>query len=481
MLARSLGLILAVAVAACDTGGTWDTRGYGVKAAENRNAVDPAVFTRDERIALGSPWARSVGTLSAPAWSATILPVHLDFAEVPHLRTNFCAGSFSYDVGSDPSEIAERAISVGTEIVRVATSGGMASPARAVSTARPVIEGIDPQGRPLSDLGHPALITDWNTNHRPAPAVPSVTPPIGDGLSPYGINTGIRCSVIPGGDTCDRERGLICGLRIGFLDTCIAYPIVQRSGAVVLRGWNFWDEHDAQLRLVSIDDSGAGGFANMVSVAANEGFPPIDPCSRATRDNLTHNTASFPLTVSSGFYRLTMFNHNGHYYTQDDMLHVSEDPPGRTIHVCWPDEAPGLEPVEAVRGTVRGCTPTTSTCGEDGVLCSMVWSREIPRPLSECRHLLNTMPACGETPEWMGSEPKWVEDSGILVRHDAIVFVRSGPAPLDASVGDAGGATGDGGCVCAIAAGVPTATPTVLLLSMALGAFVRARRRLRRS
>jgi len=369
---------------------------------------------------------------AAPDWDGMIELLDLEFGVVPRLRTNFCSNAITYGVGSDPPETAERAITAGTQTVVPGGTLEFFSLSRAASAARPVIEGIGTQGRPLSDLGHPALIADWQRNHQAAPITPGETPPEGDGLSPYGTNTGIPCSSLPGGgDTCDRELGLMCGNRVGLGATCFAYPIVQQEGSVLLRGWNFWDQHEAQLRFEGIDRPGAGGaITNMVTVAANEiGSFPLDPCERATRENLTHNTASFPVSVSSGFYRLTMFNHNGHYYTQGDTLRVDEDPPGRTIHVCWPENTPDVEfePVAATRGTLRGCVQPTPTCAQDGPRCSAVWTAATPRPLSECRHAVGTTPACGETPEWFASEPAVQNAAGVFRPAQPIVFVRRSP------------------------------------------------------
>lgn len=377
------------------------------------------------RLANYDPGECNPSTDPPPDWGGMIHLLDLEYGVVPHLRTNFCSDSLTYDVGTDSPEIAQRAITAGTESVRAPFffEDGIV-PGRAVSTARPVIEGVDTLGRPDADLGHPALVADWHANHQPPPLTPSEPDrPVADGLSPYGVNTGIPCSLVGGGDTCDREMGLICGARIGRGATCIAYPVVQRAGAIALRGWNFWDQHEAQLRFVSLDHPGVAGTTNMVSVAANEGSWPLDPCSRATSDNLTHNTASFPVNVEPGFYRLTMFNHNGHYYTQNDTSHVDENPPGRTIHVCWPPSDGEFESVASTEGTRRDCTQPTSACAEDGPRCGMVWNGAAPRPLSECRHAVGTTPVCGETPEWFASEPRWSGSSP----SDAIVFVRENP------------------------------------------------------
>ena len=62
----------------------------------------------------------------------------------------------------------------------------------------------------------------------------------GEGISPYGVDTGISCET--NSNICNASLGQMC---VGA--TCLAFPVVKKDATIVLRGYNFWDTTDARL------------------------------------------------------------------------------------------------------------------------------------------------------------------------------------------------------------------------------------------
>ena len=63
----------------------------------------------------------------------------------------------------------------------------------------------------------------------------TVTTPIGEGMTPFGVETGIPCS-LSDESACDPAQGLLCSTRIlgGSSGQCIAYPVVQKDQNLIL-------------------------------------------------------------------------------------------------------------------------------------------------------------------------------------------------------------------------------------------------------
>jgi hypothetical protein len=390
----------------------------------------------------------------------------------PRVRTASCADTLSYPGGVDP-DVANRALTVGSfEFVPGFVNDGIPFPGVIVNRSRPFVGGIAQAEDARSNVsGHPALdrdrLTARNCGH------------VGDGYSPYGVNTFIPCSQTA---PCDRESGLICGttLNIAFSPdapyqqgVCYAFPIVAPGLDVRVRGHNFWDKEEAKLQLKSITDRNAP--AQIVDlnnsdgngVISNEGPGPNDGSCDQPRGRLsfgselcqpgstandasrdpggirTHNEAHFPVNVTPGqFYWLRMANHNGNLH------HWGGNDAGRVVHTCYdPTEGVPLQtstftgmPIVNFANVINTRTSCSQTlpaptglrsCQDNNnsfLTCgASIWGTadaERPRPLSQCRHPVGTDPTCGETPEWIYSHPQFEE----LKLRMPIIFVSSNAA-----------------------------------------------------
>ncbi len=363
-------------------------------------------------------------------------------ARVPRLRTNACTGGLAYDGDKDPA-IAARATTVAGSVVDRCSDGCFL----ARSTSRPTVSGIV---RSNAVGGHSSLKTDRELNRDCGE--------LGDGLSPYGVLTNIPCSQT---SPCDKESGLICGAEIqqdagatigSFTgNRCYAFPVVTPGQDLVLRGHNFWDTRDTQLAFTDLNESAPPALVPLQSggVIANETSDPILNCqsplgrgmpgaacrSAADGGRLTHNTARFlvPEGLGGRFFRLKMMNHNGRFpggqlgeggYRH----HRNPEEPGRVIHTCYandpndPDRGLEFSSAESIQALTypsdfarHDCAVPTQSCvsneNQVGACGSDAWSPRAgqrPRSLAECRHPAGSPPVCGETPEWIYSEPEEV-------------------------------------------------------------------------
>lgn len=344
-------------------------------------AVLDALPTEDTARLLGRYAHLAPGPFNAaPPWGQIGNTVIFNLRQVPHLRANFCSGNVEYADGT----LADRAVTVGSEMLFHSSEPEEFGPSMVAATASPVITGLE--GEALS-VRHPALEE-------------SMTTPISHGVTPFGVETGIPCSVVDP-DACDADLGLICSTKLngGSSGTCMAYPVVHKDQDLILRGFNFWDIDEARLVLTPVE-SGEGREATMPirGVETNEPDADAAACRTPTAADATHNRAHFTVTANQGhFYKITMYNHNGNFFTQEDADEVG-DP--RVIHVCYPESQGEIDTPD---GTVRDCQMPTETCAADGAECAAEWGTP-PRPLEECRHDPSELPVCGETPEWFGSE-----------------------------------------------------------------------------
>ena len=324
---------------------------------------------------------------AAPKWEEIKHAVLLETTVVPRLRANYCSGNFTYADGAN----ADRAITVASQFF-----AGVEAPGTLLSGASPVIRGVE--GERVS-----------------SPVIPAGG---GEGLSPYGVTTDIPCSVIS--DSCDAEQGLICGAKINAGDKCVAFPVVQKDQELVLRGYNFWDLESARLVFSPLlPNTGTESIAEVNMIEANEPGDGTLACPLPSSSNPTHNRAHFRVGANEGrFYRLSMYNRNGTFYTQRDAADGA-DP--RVIHNCYPESfnVTNLPP-----GTRRGCSPPSETCVDDGKVCAATWTTPL-RKLDECRHFPHEPVKCGETPEWFKNEALSTRSDGNMLR-DPVVYVRAG-------------------------------------------------------
>ena len=389
-------------------------------------------------------------------------------AQVPRIRTNACAGNTGYEGGLDPT-LAQRSVTTGGEIIAklaiVDPDGGVIASANlSAPSARPRLSGIqkteDVRGYDAA-IGRPSLEDDRLRNRDCGVR--------GDGISPYGVLTDIACSASA---PCDQETGLICGSvlrgsfpRSGFVSTrCYAFPVLSPKGSVIMRGHNFWDTSDAQLEYRPLSDPSAQPTLVGLSepgVVGNEGIDQLANCAlpvgrgspgsrecKATEDtaNRNHNSASFPVPagLAGGFFNVRLMNHNtdqpgGATVVTGKVRHwQSPGEAGRVLHVCYPATAPPgkLTDPDALTfspfDTRTTCVPPTTSCQDNtttfGACSAGTWSSlpgGRPRSLSECRHSPGSDPVCGETPEWIYSEPELVEGRP----RPALVFVASSVRP----------------------------------------------------
>jgi hypothetical protein len=329
---------------------------------------------------------------AAPDWEAIKHDVILSHLPVPRLRGNFCSGNVTYP----DSTPGNRAITASSKVL-----SAIEGPITVAPVASPVVLGVE--GEHVT-ARHPDLAVTKTT-------------PIGNGISPYGVETSIACSSI--NDPCDANQGLICGQKFGANAHCIAFPVVQKDQDLIMRGYNFWDIESARLVFTPLL-AGAGTESTSVvrQVDANEPSDPTTACLVASPANPTHNRAHFNVSANEGhFYRLHLYNHNGTFRTQQDAL---DDADPRVIHVCYPaSDGPAMLPP----GTVRDCTRPVETCPQDGAPCSATWTTA-PRKLNDCRHQPGQPVVCGETPEWFVNE-RLTERSDPFppVMPDPVVFV----------------------------------------------------------
>lgn len=313
---------------------------------------------------------------NAPDWDGIKRSVIFSHRMIPRLRTNFCSGNLTYG----DATVADRAITVGSKIIAPGIDPG--DPNGVAALASPVILGIE--GTPHVTARHPDLAASNNE----------------EGISPYGVVTDIPCSDIDDSG-CDPNLGLICGLKVFGPPRCVAYPVVQKDQDLILRGYNFWDVEEAKLLFTPLilgegtESPAPGDYV----VDTNEPIDGAAACPFPTPDNPTHNRAHFRVSANEGhFYRLRMYNHNGHFFTQRD-AQDHEDP--RILHVCYPES---LGETDLPDGTVRDCTLPVETCPDDGAECSVTWNTP-PRKLEDCSHNYNEPVVCGDTPEWFASAP----------------------------------------------------------------------------
>ena len=327
---------------------------------------------------------------SAPPWDAIKHSVIFSHRQIPRLRGNFCTGNFSY-ADSTP---ADRVITAASHAL-VAIEG----PPTVLPVASPVILGVEGVS-----ARHPALQATGGT-------------PIGNGISPFGVETDIPCSLT--NDSCDAAQGLVCGTKISAGAHCIAFPVVQKDQDLILRGYNFWDIESARLVLTPlIAGQGTESVTVVGQVDANEPVNGAAACPAASATNPTHNRAHFRIAANEGhFYRLRVYNHNGNFVTQRDAL---DDAPPRVVHVCYPSS---LGNISLPPGTIRDCTLPMETCPQDGAACDATWATP-PRKLEDCRHFAGQPVVCGETPEWFVNAPLTEREDPVLpVTTDPVVFV----------------------------------------------------------
>jgi hypothetical protein len=388
---------------------------------------------------------------------------HVEGAANARLRTHFCVNTQTpYPGSTDPLlDNAARAVTVGVEVITTGTTTGTVR--RGTSLARPFILGFDDADPSNAVTGSAEIEADFRAHRQPA----DDREWRGDGFYPYGIETGESCAADPG--ACERTEGKICGSLLGSsyrADRCYAFPLVERGKPFYVKGYNFWDPDDARLRLVPV----AGGppldmpLENIPPQVkgVNPGESPLDadaplvcqpPSPTVAGVPNSENNAAFKVPVSApqGFYRASMYNHNGRYLLHGESGHGSIPIQRRTLHVCHrgPDDIVAL-PVDAGGRQIPACGEGVSglcvnvdcippkddpltpgiderSCPLDGDRClSGVWGMP-PRPLSQClvnSTDLETTPVCPETPEWLGSQPIRSDVGDLLF---PIVFVSDPP------------------------------------------------------
>lgn len=331
---------------------------------------------------------------AAPDWEKIRHDVIFFQGPVPRLRANFCSGNLVYGDGTR----ADRAVTSAPFVFQNVDTG----PANVAPAASPVILGVE--GEHVT-ARHPALSA---TN----------TSPIKNGISPYGVETNIPCTLA--NDPCTASQGLICGQKLNAGAHCIAFPVVQKDTDLVLRGYNFWDVESARLVFTPlITGSGVESTAIVREVDANEPTDGNAACPVASSANPTHNRAHFSVAANEGsFYRLHLYNHNGTFRTQRDGL---EQAAPRVIHTCYPAAIGTTNQLPP--GTVRDCTAPVETCPQDGAVCTATWGTP-PRKLDQCGHAPGAPVTCGETPEWFVNQPLTSRDNTEApVSADPVVFV----------------------------------------------------------
>lgn len=366
----------------------------GVKARVERVGNVLGAIPATKRTALLGPLAAHDpgACTAAPNWDAIRAAVIFALQQPPRLRTNFCAGGFNYGDGTSGA----RAITMASRILLTGIEGGPDVPAPEGS---PVILGVE--GEHVL-ARHPALAATANN---------------GDGMSPYGVATGIPCNDAGG---CDSSLGMVCSTRFGNTPgQCFAFPVVQKDQELILRGYNYWDVEAARLVLTPVfPGEGSESTAIVTAVDPNEPSDAALACLVASPANPTHNRAHFRIAANQGaFYKLHLYNHNGTFRTQRDGIDQA-DP--RVLHVCYPpsDHAQALPP-----GTIRDCTKPVETCPQDGAPCVAHWTTS-PRKIENCRHLPSEPVVCGETPEWFIDQHLTQRTDGAGASpDDPIVFV----------------------------------------------------------
>ena len=323
------------------------------------------------------------------------------FALLPpaRLRTDFCSGGFSYA----DATTGERSITV-AGVGPLPPMGGDdvgSGPPTIRALASPVILGIEGSG--VSAL-HPNLANTVAT---------------AEGMSPFGVNTGIPCT--PG--SCDAQKGLICGTEIESDSTCFAYPVVQQDAELALRGFNYWDSQSAALRFEPLaSGQGSESLSALLSVDVNEPLAAAQACPLPTPANPTYNRARYRASTDADhFYRLTMFNQNGRFLTQADALNEAEP---RVIHVCYPTN---IVDDAVPPGTNQDCVAPDKTCDDDGASCGASWNTP-PRKLDQCLNFPGAQTACAETPNWFPSETLAFRSDSQAIGLGPMVFV-SGQQP----------------------------------------------------
>ncbi len=335
---------------------------------------------------------------------ASAIVFHAGHHSNARLRASFCE-----------EDAASRAITVGAQII-----GHLAT-----------IDPGEPVGETRVDTGASPIIHGIDDAYSPVPGFSQGLDKPSVDMSPYGFPVpASSCSASSyAADTCDHSAGLICGSLLRRESVCIAFPIVTHGETLTLRGHNYWDkeEHSARVHYQPLL-SGMTTPAEATMIVEEPGLLGEDAtlaCSiPAAGSAAPSDRAYFPVPVNAGFYRIRMYNQNGHYQTQHDVALAGEHAPGRTLHVCYP---PSGAPLQIPADTRRGCTLPGETCPQDGATCSATWT-DVPRdPLSAaCNHGPGTPVRCGESPAWFESPPRrLVSDHGeIFVEYDAIVYVQ---------------------------------------------------------
>jgi hypothetical protein len=252
----------------------------------------------------------------------------------------------------------------------------------------------------------------------------------GTNMSPYGVTVSpSTCNATTlANDTCEHATGLICGTLVGLGPKCIAYPVVTRGDSLVLSGFNYWDKDGAKARYLPVASQQLSALVDVESVVEQPGTTASEAqigCStNFSNSNVPHDKASFPIPVEPGFYRIKMYNQNGHFLTQDDVVSAGDETPsGRVLHICYPPDAD----LDVPPGTIRACTQPTQTCPQDGLTCTPGWSQAPRDPFTDaCEHQPGDPAPCGESPQWFESPPKRTVSSGeISFEADAIVYVQA--------------------------------------------------------
>ncbi len=336
---------------------------------------------------------------SAPAWDRLRTGVLFSNQPIPHLRFNFCSNNFSYPDG----EPGGRAITVGSMLTAILHDpDGVNAPTHVLaSLATPSFTGIE--------LGGGVFARD--------PAL-AATGGAGEGISPYGVDTGIPCS--GNSNVCNASLGQMC------MGTCMAFPVVKKDATIVLRGYNLWDVTDARLVFEPlIPGQGSESTTVIRDFDTNEPSDQVAACTLPSApQSASFNRAHFRVPANEGaFYKLRLFNHNGTFLTQADGV---DDGEPRVIHTCFPP-SPVADNVPP--GTVRDCTPPVETCVQDGLPCAAAWAAP-PRKLDDCRHQPGQTPPCGETPEWYEAELLSPRVQGPKLMDDPIVFVEGSTSPV---------------------------------------------------
>jgi hypothetical protein len=337
---------------------------------------------------------------AAPAWDLLRTAVLFANQPIPHLRCNFCSNNFSYPDG----EPGDRAITVGSLLTAIHQDP----------------DGVHPATHELASLATPSFTgIELSDDVFARDPVLAATESAGEGITPYGADTGIPCS--SSSNACNASLGQMCQG-----GTCMSFPVVKKDATMVVRGYNLWDVTDARLVFEPlVPGQGSESTAVIRDFDTNEPTDQVAACTLPSApQSATFNRAHFRVPANEGhFYRLRLFNHNGTFLTQAD---GADDGEPRVIHTCFPTSPVGDN---VPPGTVRDCTPPVETCVQDGLACTATWGAS-PRKLEDCRHQPGQAPPCGETPEWYEAQLLSPRVQGLALVPNPIVFVEGSASPV---------------------------------------------------